>query len=101
MTTASSRLTCTAAGCLACLRSSAQRRTFLAWAHDLPFKDSTLDFILSQHNLEHLEDPVQTVLSYLRMLKPGGGLGVVVPHWQYSWDTRRDGNAWGHMCAVK
>ena len=36
----------------------------------------------SFHNLEHLADPVAAVLHYLDILKPGGGLGVVVPNWQ-------------------
>lgn len=36
------------------------------------------------------------VLHYLDVLKPGGGLGVVIPHWQYAWRAHLDGNAWGH-----
>ena len=30
------------------------------------------------------------------VLKPGGGLGVVVPNWRYTWDARKDGTEWGH-----
>ena len=29
-------------------------------------------------------------------LKPGGGLGVVLPNWRYTWDARRDTAQWGH-----
>ena len=29
-------------------------------------------------------------------LKPGGGLGVVVPNWRYTWDARKDNTQWGH-----
>ena len=30
------------------------------------------------------------------MLKPGGGLGVALPHWRYTWDARLDTTRWGH-----
>lgn len=72
------------------------QNTILSWADSLPFKRNSIDFIVSLHNLEHLEDPVAAVLRYLRILKPGGGLGVVIPHWKYAWDARNDKNAWGH-----
>jgi predicted SAM-dependent methyltransferase len=70
--------------------------TLLAWADQLPFKSNTLDYIVSLHNLEHLQDPVAAVLHYLDMLKPGGGLGVAVPNWRYTWDARTDATQWGH-----
>ncbi|KAI7838802.1 hypothetical protein COHA_007417 [Chlorella ohadii] len=70
--------------------------TLLAWADQLPFKSNSLDYIVSLHNLEHLQDPVQAVLHYLDMLKPGGGLGVAVPNWRYTWDARTDATQWGH-----
>jgi SAM-dependent methyltransferase len=70
--------------------------TLLAWADDLPFKSNTLDYIVSLHNAEHLQDPVAAVLHYLDILKPGGGLGVVVPNWRYTWDARKDVTQWGH-----
>lgn len=39
--------------------------TLLAWADSLPFKSDSLDLIISLHNLEHVRDPVQTLLQYL------------------------------------
>jgi SAM-dependent methyltransferase len=56
----------------------------------------SVDYIISLHNLEHLEDPVRVVLHYLSLLKPGGGLGIVIPTWQYAWRAQFDGHAWGH-----
>jgi len=70
--------------------------TFLAWADALPFAPSSLDFIVSLHNLEHLPRPVEAVSHYLSLLKPGGGLGVVVPHYAYAWKPSHDNNPWGH-----
>lgn len=45
---------------------------------------------------EHLNDPVAAVLHYLDIVKPGGGVGIVVPNWEYAWDARGDDNEWGH-----
>lgn len=47
-------------------------------------------------NMEHLHDPVATVLHYMDILKPGGGLGVGLPNWRYAWDARNEITAWGH-----
>ncbi|KAI8467942.1 MAG: hypothetical protein J3K34DRAFT_523318 [Monoraphidium minutum] len=70
--------------------------TLMSWADNLPFRPGTLDYAISLHNLEHLEDPVAAVLHYLDLLKPGGGLGVVIPHWQYAWPAHTDDRPWGH-----
>ncbi len=70
--------------------------TVLGWADQLPFANNTIDYIVSLHNLEHLHDPVSAVLHYLHVLKPGGGLGVVIPHQRYAWPAATDNNEWGH-----
>lgn len=67
-----------------------------AWAHELPFRSSSLDFIIALHVLEHVPDPVSTVLHWLDLVKPGGGVGIVVPDWRYTWDARNDRHPWGH-----
>ncbi len=66
------------------------------WAHDLPFKSNSVDYIIALHILEHIPDPVNTVLSWLDMVKPGGGVGLILPDWRYSWDARNDKNIWSH-----
>ena len=66
------------------------------WAHDLPFKNSSIDCIVAFHILEHVPNPVDVVLQWLNMLKPGGGIGIVVPDWRYTWDARNDNNIWSH-----
>ena len=67
-----------------------------AWAHELPFRPASIDFIVAVHVLEHVADPVRTVLHWLDLLRPGGGIGVVVPDWRYTWDARNDHHPWGH-----
>jgi SAM-dependent methyltransferase len=41
--------------------------------------DNTFDFVHSSHCLEHLHDPVQSLQNWLRVIKPGGYVVVMVP----------------------
>ncbi|HWY61438.1 MAG TPA: class I SAM-dependent methyltransferase [Rhizomicrobium sp.] len=41
--------------------------------------DNSFDFVHSSHCLEHLNDPLAGLANWLRILKPGGHLIVVVP----------------------
>jgi len=66
------------------------------WAGDLPFKPATIDFLVALHVLEHEPDPVATVRHWLDVVKPGGGVGIVVPDWRYTWDARHDRDLWSH-----
>ncbi len=52
-----------------------------AFADDLPFKDHTLDFVYSSHLLEDfpLEEWTTLLREWVRVLKPGGTLVILVP----------------------
>ncbi len=76
--------------------SAFTKNAFLARPDNLPFKDESIDFIVSLHLLEHLENPIHTVHHWLDLIKPGGGVGVVVPDWRYTWDSRSDDSPFGH-----
>jgi SAM-dependent methyltransferase len=71
----------------------------LGWADNLPFASSSLDAIISLHNLEHLENPVNFLLDALDIVKPGGGVGIIVPNVFFAWDPAGDLNPWGHRWA--
>lgn len=47
-------------------------------------QDETVDEVYAGHVLEHVGDPWQALLTWRRVLKPGGVLTVVVPDHQYS-----------------
>ena len=48
----------------------------------LPFDDKTQDAVYSSHCLEHIEDFPMALHEWFRVLKPGGFLIIVVPHYQ-------------------
>jgi len=46
----------------------------------LPFEDKSIDEINCSHTLEHLEDPISTLEEFHRVLKTGGILKIILPH---------------------
>jgi SAM-dependent methyltransferase len=41
--------------------------------------DGSLDFVHSSHSLEHLDDPREALANWIRVLKPGGHIIILVP----------------------
>jgi len=68
----------------------------LSLSDDLPFRSGTVDLIVALHMLEHVANPVETINHWLDIIKPGGGIGIVLPDWRYTWDSRADGAAFSH-----
>ena len=48
--------------------------------YPLPWKDSSVDFILCSHLLEHLENPLKFMLELHRICKSGAVIDLRVPH---------------------
>ena len=46
-----------------------------------PFADNTFDEVCAFDVLEHLDDYIAAIREIHRILKPGGKLRIVVPHW--------------------
>jgi SAM-dependent methyltransferase len=52
------------------------------WSFDiteLPLKDGTMDFVFSSHVLEHVDEPAKAIEEWLRVLKSGGYLLMLIP----------------------
>lgn len=56
---------------------------------DLPFKDNIWDFVINSHVIEHFYDPVKTVKEWLRVVKPGGYVYMIIPHKERTFDRDR------------
>ncbi len=66
--------------------------------HDLdkypyPFKNSSVDFILASHILEHLKEPIRFFYEIKRILKNGGIAEISVPHYK---DGKGAYSSFGH-----
>lgn len=57
---------------------------------DLPFKDNVWDFVINSHVLEHFYDPVKAINEWMRVIKPGGYLFMIIPHKERTFDKNRE-----------
>jgi len=55
------------------------------------------DFVLSSHSIEHTANPLGALKEWVRVLKPGGSLVLVVPHKEGTFDHRRPVTALEHL----
>jgi SAM-dependent methyltransferase len=55
------------------------------------------DFVLSSHMLEHTANPLQALVEWRRVLKPGGPLFLVVPARDGAFDHRRPITTMAHL----
>ena len=55
-----------------------------AAATALPFRDNAFDFVVNSHLVEHLPDPRGAIREWLRVVKPGGVVAMVVPDTRYT-----------------
>jgi hypothetical protein len=51
--------------------------------------DNSLDFIIGCHVIEHVRDPISTIVNGYRKLKPGGNLLLVIPDKERTFDKHR------------
>lgn len=51
--------------------------------------DDSQDFVVANHFLEHTEDPIGTMLTHFRVLRPGGLLFYAVPDKRHTFDLPR------------
>lgn len=85
----------------------------LGSAEDLSaFSDESLDFVIANHLVEHLERPIRAFREFARVLRPGGVLYMALPDKRQTFDRDReltplehlfdeehagaDGNRWSH-----
>jgi predicted SAM-dependent methyltransferase len=61
------------------------------------FADGSLDFIVGNHMLEHCENPLGTIRSHLRKVRPGGTLYYAVPDKRMSFDVDRPLTPFEHL----
>lgn len=49
--------------------------------HDLPFPPESFDYVVCIEGLEHLENPLNAIREFSRLLKPGGRVFLSLPNY--------------------
>src|SRR5438034_3915304 len=58
---------------------------------------ATQDFVIANHFLEHCQDPIRTLDSFFRVLRPGGILYMAVPDKRFTFDRDRPVTPLAHL----
>lgn len=61
----------------------------VADAARIPIRDAAVDFLMSSHMLEHHQDTLRTLYEWKRVLRPGGVMFLVLPHYERTFDKHR------------
>ena len=61
--------------------------------------DASVDFVIANHFIEHTEDPIATLGSHCRVLRPGGVLFMGVPDKRFTFDVDRPVTPLEHLIA--
>jgi SAM-dependent methyltransferase len=75
-------------------------RQFICEATDLGLlPEHGYDFVVSCNNLEHIANPLKAVGEWLRVVRPGGHLLLVLPRKESNFDHRREVTLLPHLLA--
>lgn len=73
-------------------------RQFISEATDLrEIPTARYDFLLSSNCLEHVANPIKALAEWKRVVKPGGGLVLVLPNKDSNFDHRRPATRFDHL----
>jgi predicted SAM-dependent methyltransferase len=61
------------------------------------FGDSSVDFVIANHFLEHTQDPIGTFKSFFRVVRPDGILFITLPDKRFTFDVHRPVTTWEHL----
>ncbi|WP_316810413.1 methyltransferase domain-containing protein [Pedobacter heparinus] len=60
-------------------------------------EDAQYDFLLSSHNLEHIANPLKALKEWIRVIKPGGFILLILPDKRYTFDHKRPDTTFSHL----
>lgn len=59
--------------------------------------DTSQDFVIANHVIEHMEDPILALKNWLRVLRPGGVIYLVLPDKRFTFDAPREVTSIEHV----
>lgn len=63
----------------------------------IPYSSESFEFLLSEHVLEHIANPIKALKEWIRVLKPGGKLFIFLPHKDRNNDREREVTSLQHL----
>jgi SAM-dependent methyltransferase len=78
-------------------RKAAGRNLILESAALKDIQDASYDFVLACHCLEHCANPIKALKEWQRVLRPGGTIIVILPHYRHTFDHLRPLTSVDHM----
>jgi len=66
-------------------------------SHLTPIPSDSYTVVLSCHNLEHIANPIKALEEWIRVLKPGGKLFLVLPKKENTFDYKRPTTTLDHL----
>ena len=57
---------------------------------NIPLKDNSVNFVFSCHVIEHMFDPISAINEWLRIVKKGKYVVMVIPHKERTYDKDRE-----------
>jgi SAM-dependent methyltransferase len=63
----------------------------------IPYSDGTFSFVMSEHVLEHIANPISALNEWIRVLRPGGKIILFLPHKERTNDSLREITSLEHL----
>jgi SAM-dependent methyltransferase len=73
------------------------RRTLICEGTEIALEDGTYDCVIASHCLEHIANPIKALLEWKRVLRQEGLLLLILPHRDFTFDSRRPVTTMEHM----
>ena len=61
------------------------------------FGDGGFDFVIINHVLEHVSNPIKVIGELFRICRPGGIVIIAIPDKEYTFDKGRELTSWDHL----
>lgn len=71
----------------------------IANGDQLPFDNESQDYVIASHVFEHFFDPISVLQEWLRVVKPGGFVFMILPHAKRVPDEKRPANTIDELIA--
>ncbi len=64
-----------------------------------PFADGEFDFVIFNHVIEHIANPIRMIEEIFRVTRPGGRVVISAPDRDYTFDKNRETTSFEHLLA--